>query len=105
MWRRVFFITKSLYITSVFSVLNIDEGGKKMPTITLAVPEDLKREMDASPEMNWSEVARAAIREKVAQLTLLRSISAKSKLTEKDALELGRRINKSLHTRSKSLEN
>lgn len=68
-----------------------------MPTITLSVPEDLKREMDESPEMNWSEVARAAIRERVAQLSILRSIVAKSRLTEKDALELGRKINKSLH--------
>ena len=101
MWRRVFFITKSLYITSVFSVLNIDEGGKKMPTITLSVPEDLKREMDLSPEMNWSELARAAIREKVSQLAILRAITAKSKLTEKDALELGRKINKSMHERFK----
>jgi len=68
-----------------------------MPTITLSVPEDLKREMDESREMNWSEVARAAIKNKVAQLKILKNISSKSKLTEKDALELGRKINKSLH--------
>ena len=36
-----------------------------MPTITLSVPEDLKQEMDEFKEMNWSEVARVAIREKV----------------------------------------
>jgi len=70
-----------------------------MPTITLSVPEDLKREMDESKEINWSEVARAAIRTKVSQLRILKAISAKSKLTEKDALELGRKINKSLHER------
>lgn len=68
-----------------------------MPTITLSVPEDLKREMEKSKEINWSEVARAAIKSKVAQLRILKTISAKSKLTEKDALELGRKINKSLH--------
>ncbi len=70
-----------------------------MPTITLSVPEDLKREMDDSKEINWSEVARAAIKTKVAQLRILKSISAKSKLSEKDAIELGRKINKSLHER------
>jgi len=69
-----------------------------MPTITLSVPEDLKRDMDESREINWSEVARVAIRNKVAQLRILKAISAKSKLTEKDALELGRKINKSLHS-------
>jgi hypothetical protein len=68
-----------------------------MPTITLSVPEDLKKDMDASSDINWSEVARVAIRTKVAQLKILKRITAKSKLTEKDALELGREINKSLH--------
>lgn len=68
-----------------------------MPTITLSVPEDLKKDMDESKEINWSEVARTAIKSKVSQLRILKTISAKSKLTEKDALELGRKINKSLH--------
>jgi len=70
-----------------------------MPTITLSVPEDLKKEMDESREINWSEVARVAIKNKVAQLKILKQITSKSKLTENDALELGRRINKSLHQR------
>ncbi len=70
-----------------------------MPTITLSVTEDLKRDMDESREINWSEVARTAIKSKVEQLRILKSITSKSKLTEKDALELGRKINKSLHKR------
>ncbi len=70
-----------------------------MPTITLSVPEDLKREMEGSKEINWSAVAREAIQEKVAQLRILKSIASKSTLTQKDALELGRKINKSLHKR------
>ena len=70
-----------------------------MPTITLSVPEELKKEMDESAEINWSEVAREAIRTKVAQLKILKSICAKSQLTEKDALELGKKINESLHKR------
>lgn len=70
-----------------------------MPTLTLSVPEDLKREMDDSKEINWSEVARSAIREKLAKLRILKSISSTSALTQKDAIELGRKINKSLHQR------
>ena len=70
-----------------------------MPTITLSVTEDLKREMEKNKEINWSEVARAAIKAKISQLNILKSITAKSKLTEKDALELGQKINKSLHAR------
>jgi Arc/MetJ-type ribon-helix-helix transcriptional regulator len=68
-----------------------------MPTITLSVPEDMKTEMDKSREINWSEVARVAIRLKLEQLKILKAIASKSTLTEKDALELGRKINKSLH--------
>ncbi len=70
-----------------------------MPTLTLSIPEDLKKEMDGERETNWSEVARAAIRTKLSQLKILKAISAKSRLTEKDALDLGRKINESLHKR------
>lgn len=70
-----------------------------MSTITLSIPEDLKVEMEGSPEINWSEVARAAIREKLGQLKLLKLIASKSKLTEKDALELGRKLRRAVHER------
>ena len=72
-----------------------------MPTITLSVPSDLKAEMDKSKFINWSEVAREAIRERISQLAVLNAIAAKSKLTEKDALEIGRKIKKSMHERYK----
>ncbi|MFH1409476.1 MAG: hypothetical protein ABIH34_06195 [Nanoarchaeota archaeon] len=70
-----------------------------MPTITLSVPDDLKREMESSREINWSEVARVAIREKIEHLKILKKIVEKSKLTEKDSLEIGRKINKAMHKR------
>lgn len=70
-----------------------------MPIITLSIPSDLKAEMDKFKFINWSEVAREAIQEKIAQLAVLNAITAKSKLTEKDALEIGRKINKSVHER------
>lgn len=74
-----------------------------MPTLTLAVPADLKEEMDSMPELNWSEIARKAISEKLAEYKLFKSIVSKSKLTEKDALELGRKVNKALHKKYKEL--
>ncbi|MFH1256265.1 MAG: hypothetical protein V1494_03135 [Candidatus Diapherotrites archaeon] len=70
-----------------------------MATLTLAIPDEMKQEMDKTREINWSEVARSAIKEKMVQLQLLKEITSKSKLTEKDALELGKKINKSLHER------
>ncbi|MFB6246685.1 MAG: hypothetical protein ABEI74_03795 [Candidatus Pacearchaeota archaeon] len=72
-----------------------------MPVITLSVPEDLKKEMDKNKFINWSEVARQAIKEKVSQLSLLNSIAKDSKLTKKDAIEMGREIKKSMHERYK----
>lgn len=72
-----------------------------MPTITLSVPSDLKEEMDKAKFMNWSEVAREAIKERISQLAILNSIVKKSKLTKEDALEIGREINKSMHKRYK----
>ena len=74
-----------------------------MPALTLAISEDLKKEMDSLPEINWSEVARRAISQEAAELKLFKSIVAKSKLTEKDALELGKKVNAGLHKRYKEL--
>ncbi|MBI2084047.1 MAG: hypothetical protein HYT70_00295 [Candidatus Aenigmarchaeota archaeon] len=74
-----------------------------MANITLSVPEDLKRKMEQFPEINWSEVARQAIKERATQLAVLRDIASKSKLTEKDALELGRKINRGLAKRYREL--
>ncbi|MBI2129296.1 hypothetical protein HYU07_03580 [Candidatus Woesearchaeota archaeon] len=67
-----------------------------MVSITLSVPEELKSEMDQHPEMNWSEIARQAIRQKLVILKKMDIILAKSKFTERDALELGRKINKAV---------
>lgn len=48
-----------------------------MPTLTLAIPEDLKKEMASMPELNWSEIARKAISEKAAEFKLFKSITSK----------------------------
>ena len=73
-----------------------------MPTLTLAIPKDLKEEMDALPEFNWSEIAREAISKKAAEYKLFKSLVAKSKLTEKDVLALGRKIKKSMWEKYKA---
>lgn len=76
-----------------------------MPTITLSVPEDLKAEMDKTKFINWSEVAREAIKNKVLQLALFNSIVKESKLTEEEAnkfaIELGRKIKSDMHKKFK----
>ncbi len=39
-----------------------------MATVTLSIPEDMKRLMDAMPEVKWSEVFRSILIRKVKQL-------------------------------------
>ena len=70
-----------------------------MVNMTLSIPKELKDQMDQFPEINWSEVARIAIREKITDLNLLKEFTSKSELTEEDALELGRKVNKALRKR------
>ena len=63
-----------------------------MTNMTLAVPEDLYRIMEKHKEIKWSEVARQAIWDKARKIELMDKILSKSQLTEKDALEIGRKV-------------
>lgn len=65
-----------------------------MTTLTLAVPDEMKRKMESFPEMNWSEVARQAFKQKIEDMEFLRKFKEKSKFKESDALRLGREVSK-----------
>ena len=65
-----------------------------MVSMTLAIPKEMKKEMELYPEINWAVVARAAIKRKLQILQEMDRILANSKLTEQDALLLGRKITK-----------
>ena len=72
-----------------------------MTTMTLAIPSELKHKMETFPEMNWSEVARQAFMQRIKDLEFLKKFKSDSTLTEKDALRLGRELNKNLAKRYK----
>lgn len=74
-------------------------NGATMPTMTLSIPEDLKKQMDVVPEMNWSEVARQAFAQKLKEWQLFQSVVKNSKLTEKDALDMGRKVKRGMAKR------
>ena len=74
-----------------------------MVTMTLAVPEELKHEMEKFAEINWSEVARGAFRQKIRDLEFLRKFKSKSTLTEEDAQRLGRKVGEALTKRLKKI--
>ncbi len=65
----------------------------KMTNMTLAIPEDLHDIIRKHNEIKWSEVARQALWNQARKLELMDKILSKSKLTEKDALEIGRKVN------------
>ena len=70
-----------------------------MVSITLAVPQEMKQHMDKHPEMNWSEIARQAIRDKLFILNKMDKLLSRSKMTQKDALILGKKVNKAVAKR------
>lgn len=67
-----------------------------MTNMTLSLPEDLHEIMRKYKEIKWSEIARQALWEKARKLELMDKLLSKSKLTEEDALEIGRKVNKEI---------
>lgn len=63
-----------------------------MVNMTLSLPGELHKGMKEFPEIKWAEVARRAIEQRVNDLKVLNKLAAKSKLTEKDIAELGKKI-------------
>ena len=72
-----------------------------MATFTVVVSEDLKNDIKELKLVDWSRVARDAIQSRVNQLRIIKSIAAKSKLTEAEveafSIELGRKVKKGIH--------
>jgi len=66
-----------------------------MPSITVNVDDELKDRMEKHPEINWSEVTRQAIQEKIEALELMDELTSESELTESDVTEIADRINES----------
>jgi len=63
-----------------------------MPNMTFAVPEELHREMRRHRDVRWSEVARRALAREIDRLHIYDRLFADSRLTEPDAVEIGRAI-------------
>ena len=70
-----------------------------MVSITLSVPEEMKHEMDSFQDINWSAVARQAIKNRLIMLERFKEFTKDSTLTEEDALRLGKELKKNLAKR------
>ena len=75
----------------------------KMVSMTLSIPAPLAQRMKKHSELNWSDVARQAIKQKIRDLDLLDKLVAKSQMTNKDVEELDEIIKKGLWQRHKEL--
>jgi len=75
-----------------------------MASLTFAVSEELKADIEHFSWVNWSEVVRQEIikdLEKSSELERFLKIISKSKLTEKDADLLSNKIKASMHKKLK----
>ncbi|MDP4039134.1 MAG: hypothetical protein Q8P57_00960 [Candidatus Pacearchaeota archaeon] len=70
-----------------------------MTNMTLAIPEELHEIIRKHREIKWSEIARQALWVQAKKMEIMDKILKKSKLTEEDALEIGRKINKEIARR------
>jgi len=70
-----------------------------MVNITLAIPENLKEKLQKHKEVNWSAVTRKALEEHLMRMEMVEAIAQKSKLTQKDANELARKVKREMARR------
>lgn len=74
-----------------------------MTSLTMPVPEGLKRKMSEYRYINWSEVVRTAIFDKLQFLEKIDKLLLKSPLTEEDSIKYGRLIKKRQWEKTKKL--
>jgi hypothetical protein len=70
-----------------------------MVEMKISVPSELKHQMDEFPEIDWSLVARTAIKRTLQELHMLRQFTSESEITEEEAIELGAKVSINLAKR------
>lgn len=63
-----------------------------MPNMTMAIPNELHQVVKKHSEIKWSEIARKAMWEQARKLELMDAITKKSKLNEKDVMEIDEKV-------------
>ena len=65
-----------------------------MASLTLSIPNEIKKKMADFKYINWSEIARTAILEKIEVLEKMDRLLTQSRLSEKETIDYGRRLKK-----------
>ena len=74
----------------------------KTVNVTLSVPVEVKKDMDSFKEINWSEVMRGTLSEKLRRLEIMRKLdelTAGSKLEEDDVKRISEKIKEGIAKR------
>lgn len=75
---------------------------RKEEMITVRLDQDLKAKMDEREEINWSGVARKAIRTTIENLETMDEIAAQNQMTEEDAQEIAEQITEAANRRAQA---
>ena len=74
-----------------------------MSSLTLSVPDELKHKMEKFKYINWSEISRAAIIDKIKFLEKMNKLFSRSALTKDDTIKYGRMIKKRQWAKTKRM--
>ena len=75
-----------------------------MVSVTLSVPEEVKKKMDKFAWLNWSALAREAFLKRMKQLEILEKFEKdfeNSELTDEDCIKLGRKLKEAMSKKHK----
>ena len=73
-----------------------------MVSMTLSIPDELREKMSEHPEIKWSDVVRAILEQQIKEIEEAERIASKSRLTEKDVIELASSVEKQAAKRWKN---
>ena len=76
-----------MYMQNLYIFLNNMCVGNKVATITVRVPEEIRREMKKFRHINWSEVIRQAIAEELKREKMRRASQTIDKLRAKSKVK------------------
>ena len=75
-----------------------------MVSVTLQVSDEFKKILDSLPWVNWSEIVREELYQKLAEekkLNTLKKLIAQSEFTQEDADELANKVKRSMQKKLK----
>ncbi len=67
-----------------------------MVSMTLSIEGEMRKRMKRHPQIKWSEVARAAIRQQLEDIEEAGRIASRSRLTEENIKEIAGRVDREM---------